>query len=362
MSDSLPSDAAIDAAVAELRPHLERLPQNPIWPLVVEPKERVLARFQPLLSEAHIPQLTADEIRPFFYFEDNRHWSGLHRQANRICGAIDALRPLLLRLRDETMPIGQRLDQVIGRITGLGKGIATALLLVMFPDRYGVWNNPSEAAMIRLGIFPEFARGTSIGQRYERINAILLRLAARLETDLWTLDALWFRILGGGIDDQPGLAAEPALTAPEARPPAPTADASFGLERILHQFLVENWDRTDLGRSWKIHEEPGDPEKGVEFPCTVGRIDILARHRSEPRWLVVELKRGMTSDAAVGQVLRYMGWVARQHAQPGETVKGLVVGREADQLLLYALAAAPNVRFHRYEVEFRLVPDALEPA
>jgi hypothetical protein len=362
MTATVPTEAAIDAAVAELRPHLTRLPQNPIWPLVVEPQARVLERFQPLLSDAHIPHLTAEEIRPFFYFEHNHHWSGLHRQANRICGAIDAFRPLLLRLRDESAPIADRLDQVIGRITGLGKGIATALLLVMFPDRYGVWNSPSEAAMIRLSIFPEFARGTSIGRRYEAINAILLRLAEKLECDLWTLDALWFRLLGGGIDDQSSLPTPPVLVNPDEQIPVPMADASFRLERYLHQFLVENWDRTDLGRTWKIHEEPGEPEAGVEFPCQVGRIDILARHRTEPRWLVVELKRGLTSDAAVGQVLRYMGWVARHHAQPGDTVEGLVVGREPDQLLLYALAAAPNIRFHRYEVEFRLIPDALQPA
>lgn len=142
---------------------------------------------------------------------------------------------------------------------------------------------------------------------------------------------------------------------------APALGSGLPIERYLHQLLVENWDHTDLGRIWKIHEEPGDPEAGVGFPCPIGRIDILAHHRTEPRWLVVAFQGDMTSDAAVGQVLRHMGWVARHHARPQEAVEGLVVGRKADPQLGYLLAAAPNVRFHRYELEFRLIPDGLVP-
>lgn len=138
----------------------------------------------------------------------------------------------------------------------------------------------------------------------------------------------------------------------------PPADTSFLLEPYLHQFIVANWERIDLGRNWKIHAEPGNPMAGVGFLNAIGRIDILAKHRSEPRWLVVELQGDKTSDVAVGQVLRHMGWVARHQALPEERVEGLVVGRKEDPQLGYLMAAAPNVRFHRYEVDFRLIPDS----
>src|SRR5690606_17736731 len=88
-----------------------------------------------------------------------------------------------------------------------------------------------------------------------------------------------------------------------------TRGSSFSLERQLEEFLLENWDRTILGEEWEIYRTPDDPEAGRQYPTDVGRIDILAVHRKEPRFLVVELKRRQGTDETVGQALRYLGWV-----------------------------------------------------
>jgi RecB family endonuclease NucS len=80
----------------------------------------------------------------------------------------------------------------------------------------------------------------------------------------------------------------------------------------------------------------------------------LAKHRRDTKWLVVELKRDDTSDAVVGQVLRYMGWVRQHLAQLGEEVQGLIIAREGDAALQYAISGVPNLSFQIYEVEFRL--------
>ncbi len=124
----------------------------------------------------------------------------------------------------------------------------------------------------------------------------------------------------------------------------------------MQEFLRDNWDHTDLGREWSIYEEPGDPERGYEFPTDVGRIDILARHRSKPEWLVIELKGGQTADATVGQVLRYMGWIRHNLAKSDERVRGLIIAREADQGLQYALSAVSDIDLRLYEVTFSLQP------
>ena len=131
-----------------------------------------------------------------------------------------------------------------------------------------------------------------------------------------------------------------------------------GLEAHLQQFLWQNWDHTELGVEWARYTEPGDPERGFEYPCDVGRIDILAKHRTQPRWLVVELKRGRTSDQTVGQILRYMGWIRHELAEDGEQIEGLVIAHDGDAKLRYALDMVPNVSLKRYEVEFRLVAPA----
>ncbi|WP_206238134.1 endonuclease NucS domain-containing protein [Novosphingobium terrae] len=320
---------------------------------IVLARNEVLARFQPLLRPEAIPHLSKEEIKPFFYFENNKHWSGLFRQVNRICGDMTAFREALMVLVDETQPIATRVDEAVFRIKGLGKGIVTALLQVAYPDNYGVWNNISEGGLITTGLMPTFPRGTSFGAKYAQINEILKRLGHDLNLDLWTLDALWWALQ----PDHEGMPAADEF-------PSDIVEANFdgrtqfGLERHLHDFLYDNWPNISLGQNWETYSTPEDPNAGYEYPCEVGRIDILARHKHERRWLIVELKRGKSSDSTVGQVLRYMGWIQKNIAEIGDTVEGIIIAPEGDNKLHYAVSAVSNLSFMTYEVDFRLLDAA----
>lgn len=310
----------------------------------------MLARYQPIFSPAHIPDLTEEEFRSFLYFENNKHWTGLHRQAGRLTVDMNGIRQALAVLLDEERPIAARFDEALGRVKGLGKALASAILLVAYPDRYGVWNNISESGLKILDLWPQFDRGMSIGQKYEILNDLFLRLVRILQVDLWTLDWLWWEMVReveeGGVTE-----AFPVPEEPEQR---------FRLERHLHEFLVTNWEHTELGREWSIYSEQGDEMAGYEYPTGVGRIDILARHKTRPAWLVVELKRDRAADATLGQLLRYMGWVKRHLAAPHEEVLGLIIAPEADKNLIYALEGVDRhkIRLMRYRVEFHLEPMA----
>jgi RecB family endonuclease NucS len=151
------------------------------------------------------------------------------------------------------------------------------------------------------------------------------------------------------------VAADDVETEEGILPPGAGAALRFGLERHLHEFLRDNWDRTCLGKEWRMYAEEGNLEAGYEYPCGVGRIDILARHWKKRSWLVVELKRDQTSDTTVGQVLRYMGWVKHHLAAPGEQVAGLIIARQDDDALQYALSNVQGVDLQLYEVDFRLL-------
>jgi hypothetical protein len=338
-------------AEGRLRSTLAIAPNHPFVGDILVSREQVLARFGPVFSLEHIPQLAEEEVKAFLRFENNRHWTGLHRQGNRICADMDRLREVLVHLLDETQPLAERLNHAVNTVHGLGKGTVTAILLVAYPNRYGVWNNTSEAALRGLGVWPEFERGTSFGQRYEQVNAVLQALARELEIDLWTLDSILF-LLGEG---EPGETVTPPPEPPTSAVVTPVERRqAFGLERHLHDFLRDNWNETELGREWTLYAEQGDPEAGYEFPCDVGRIDLLARQRKGKDWLVIELKRDQSGDATVGQVLRYIGWVRRHLAQPGEAVRGMIIAGQADQGLLYAVSAVPDVDLRFYEVEFHL--------
>src|SRR5688572_10602343 len=115
------SDAAIALAVGQLRETLAEMKNADIWKQIVEPRDGVFARFQPIFQPTYIPNLTEAEFRPFFYFENNHHWTSLYRQINRICVDMPRLRQVLLILTNENRAIEERLDEVGGKITGLGK-------------------------------------------------------------------------------------------------------------------------------------------------------------------------------------------------------------------------------------------------
>lgn len=79
--------------------------------------------------------------------------------------------------------------------------------------------------------------------------------------------------------------------------------------------------------------------------------------KDKTRILVIELKRGRTSDVVVGQVLRYMGYVKEELAEEGQEVEGVIIGLEDDQKLRWAIGPVPSIRFYRYQVSFKLIGD-----
>jgi len=126
----------------------------------------------------------------------------------------------------------------------------------------------------------------------------------------------------------------------------------FGLESHLEDFLVENWQRLNLGEKYNILKED-DQIIGQQYVTPIGRIDILAKAKDNSSWLVIELKKGRSDDQVVGQTLRYIGWVKENLAEK-EEVKGLIVTKEKDERLMYALKTLGNVNLMTYSVKFDL--------
>lgn len=157
---------------------------------VIQNRDVVIAHYRPVFSLENIPKLSEEEFRSFLYFENNRHWSSLFRHVGTLCDDMTTLRETLALLVDPAKPLADRFDEAVGRVRGLGKALATAILLVSSPDTYGIWNNTSEKAMKGLGVWQDFVRGRTPGHQYEKLNQLLIRIASDLNIDLWTLDAL----------------------------------------------------------------------------------------------------------------------------------------------------------------------------
>lgn len=152
------------------------------------------------------------------------------------------------------------------------------------------------------------------------------------------------------------LAALPGQAAPNivATDPVVEDPVAFAMEKHLEDFLVKNWPQTELAQAFKIYEEDGELV-GQQYGTDAGPIDILAVSKDSQRLLVVELKRGRASDVVVGQILRYMGYVKEQIAEPHQTVEGAIIALDDDQKLRWALQMVPSISFYRYQVSFKLI-------
>jgi RecB family endonuclease NucS len=123
------------------------------------------------------------------------------------------------------------------------------------------------------------------------------------------------------------------------------------MEQQLEDFIIENWDNTELGEKYDLIVEDGEL-KSQQYKTSIGNIDILAVDKVTKDYVVIELKRNQTSDDTVGQVTRYMGWVMEYLDYP--SVSGVIVVGKYDEKLYYAQKVVKNVEVFLYEVNFRL--------
>jgi len=128
---------------------------------------------------------------------------------------------------------------------------------------------------------------------------------------------------------------------------------AFVMEKYLEEFLVDNWKHTELGKNFDIFEVDGELV-GQQYMSDTGPIDILAISKDKKTLLVVELKRGKVSDNVVGQIQRYMGYVKEELLEPGQQVRGVIIGLDDDKRIQRALSVATGIDFYKYEVNFKL--------
>jgi RecB family endonuclease NucS len=137
-----------------------------------------------------------------------------------------------------------------------------------------------------------------------------------------------------------------------AQPAEPIDEAEFALEKYLEDFIVSNFDIIFKGKL-KIYEDAAGAD-GQQYPTEIGPIDILAVDPKTDALVVIELKKGRPSDHVVGQILRYMGWVKKKLCKNGQMVRGLIICRDPDPKLSYALEMTQNIEVRYYNVSFKL--------
>ena len=158
---------------------------------IVAKRDDVFQRFGPVFRNP--ANLTQRDYLDFLSFQHNHHWTGLERLGRAAADDMGSLREAIATLVDEKEPLSDRFDRALAMLHGVGVATLTPMLLLAYPDRYGVWNGTSEPEMRERGVWPAFPRGSSVGLKYEIVNSAFRQLAKEVGVDLWTLDALWWQ-------------------------------------------------------------------------------------------------------------------------------------------------------------------------
>ena len=125
----------------------------------------------------------------------------------------------------------------------------------------------------------------------------------------------------------------------------------FYMEQQLEDFIIRNWEETELGKKYDLIYEEGELIS-QQYRTDIGIMDILAKDKKDGSYVVIELKRKQTSDETIGQVTRYMGWIKKKLGDP--EVKGIIVAGKFDEKLDYAQEMTPNIEVFLYQVDFKL--------
>ncbi len=197
------------------------------------------------------------------------------------------------------------------------------------------------------------------------ISAHLLRLSVnapsrvhysakpREDDVFYQLDGSHFRLYLPQ-DDPPPIYDKSATTKPEAELEEEEVQPSlneFAYEKDLQNFLAKNLHLVETGL--RLYEDEGI--KGIEFPVGGRFIDILALDRNN-NYLIIELKVSKGYDRVVGQLLRYMTWIKKNHAEEGQKVRGVIVARNISEDLLLACSELPDIQLFEYQLSVNLLP------
>jgi hypothetical protein len=212
-------------------------------------------------------------------------------------------------------------------------------------------------------VFSKEAAIDWFAQRYPRIkqatvSAHLIRFStnapsrlhynARPDEDLlYQVDGGHFRLYDPATDPSPLHSKGDVVTVqPQLGEPADAeAPSEFAYESDLRDFLAKNLSVIEPGL--QLYQEEGIT--GVEFPVGGRFIDILAVD-AEKQLVVIELKVSRGYDRVVGQLLRYMGWIQKHHADPGQAVRGIIAARDISDDLKLACSCLPSVSLYEYEL------------
>ena len=194
--------------------------------------------------------------------------------------------------------------------------------------------------------YPNVKQGTVAAHLIRLTTNVQSRLQYSARADgsddkFFKIDSSHFRLYEPGRDPTPVSELTPDVE--DILDVLPEASAEFAYERDLREYLARNLHIIEP--SLKLYADDGIT--GVEFPVGGRYVDILAVD-SARNYVVIELKVSKAYDRVVGQLLRYVSWIKKNHAEPGQRVRGIIIAKQINEDLRLACSEIPSVSLYEY--------------
>lgn len=349
-----------------------------------ETRKRLLEYRKRKLEENHkwiqpdvIQKMSDEELEKKFldYYKEGGGRQNLNQiYRDRIIRDKKRFRETLLYLLDESIDIKKRLDDILNKkskyhIEGFGKAITTSFLMDYKPEKYCIWNNKTEMGFSALGIqpFENESFGTAYLKVLEKLKE-LINLKPELNLDFIEIDLFLHTI---SAEEEGKKAVDEIINSEHIselniedveQPSLENRNIEFVMEKYLEEFIASNFNKINFGAKLELYQD--EENTGRQYPTSVGYIDLLAVDKDKKEFVVIELKKGRSSDMVVGQLLRYIGWVKKHltiNDYKNYNVRGLIIAKEKDDKLEYSLEALRNIESLRniisvflYKIDFKL--------
>ncbi|MEM3565191.1 MAG: endonuclease NucS [Candidatus Jordarchaeaceae archaeon] len=312
------------------------------------------------INPEKIKEMPDDELKRRFieYYSGGEGRQTLNQiWRDRIIRDVSKFREMVTYLLDESISVEERFSNVVSsngnyHIDGVGKALASAFLMDFKPEKYCVWNNKTEMGFSVLEWSTPYESSHDVGTKYvkvlEKLKELRDIIGKGLDLDFDQVDNFlhWIAAEEEGINVVKSIIGDSGLQE--------TGMVLEALEeKIVQKLLERNFENIFAPLNLKLYD--GDPDQfGALFNTPAGIIDFLAVNKNTGDFIVVELKVGKVSDCAIGQILRYMGYVKTNLA--GEkNVRGIILAEEIDDKSKYALTMTPEVEFKKYKLNIQLV-------
>lgn len=328
-----------------------------------EQRKKALEENHKWIQPDIIKRMPDDELEKRFieYYKSGGERQNLNQiYRDRIIRDKEKFRKTLLFILDENIEIKRRIEQVLDgdyHIEGFGKAILTSFLMDYNPEKYCLWNNKTDLGFSVLGL-KVYEGKDSKGIAYIKVlDALknLINLKPELNLSFLDIDLFLHTI---SAEEEGRKAVEAILEGEDIRFVENEMDISsdnermeFVMEKYLEEFIETNFNKINFGAKLELYQD--EESNGRQYPTPIGNIDLLAVDKINKEFVVIELKKGRSNDTVVGQILRYMGWIKENMAKD-YNVRGIIILKERDEKLEYALKLIPNVNLFLYEVLFNV--------